>query len=100
MGKIFALIKGLATGALLAIAGYAALMLLQNWVRAGEALGSPPYTTTREATIGQQDRTVTARGLSEYDNSEFLRDMDAINRGDYTWGPLAEESEEIDAEDY
>ena len=89
MEKLWALIKGGALGLAIVISGITIFVLVANWLIAAPALGSPPYTTTREATIGQQDRTVTATDIPKYDNSDFLRDMDNIAAGNYKYGPLA-----------
>jgi len=52
----------------------------------------------QEATIGQQDRTLRPDYEYEgYDNSDFLRDMDAIARGTYI-APLEPDSEEAEDE--
>jgi len=46
------------------------------------ALSAPPVVLTQEATIGQQDRSLHVE-VEPYDNSDFLRDMDAIARGTF-----------------
>ena len=52
-----------------------------------------------DATIGQQDRslTVSPEEYEGYDNSDFLRDMDAIARGTYI-APVEPDSEEAEDE--
>ena len=89
MEKLWALIKGGALGFAIVVSGITILVLILNLLFVDDAKGAPPYTTTREATIGQQDRTVTATDIPKYDNSDFLRDMDNIAAGNYKYGPLA-----------
>ncbi len=98
MGKIWTFFYSAGVGVLVVVSAITIFVILMQWIFLDDAEGSPPYTTTRPARLGEQDRTVTAE-TKGYDNSDFLRDMDEIARGTYiyTWEP--EEAEEISADD-
>jgi hypothetical protein len=74
--------------------GLAIIVLLYSFV--GLVFAAPPTQRVQEATIGQQDRTlgVDWDEYEGYDNSDFLRDMDAIARGTYI-EPMEADSEEV-----
>lgn len=57
-------------------------LILSIMVLIKKASAAPPTVRVQEATIGQQDRSLTVdpSRFEGYDNSDFLRDMEEIRR--------------------
>ena len=92
MNKFILPLRGLTAGT--AIGGLIVLGLSVS-----SAFGADTSQRVQEATIGQQDRSLSVdrSSFEGYENSDYLRDMDAIARGTYI-APLESDSTESEDE--
>ena len=62
------------------IVGFSLILSIMALIQ--KASAAPPTVRVQEATIGQQDRSLTVdpSRFKGYDNSDFLRDMEEIRR--------------------